>query len=122
MLFKKSIDGQTAQKKDYSKTLLLSLDELGKYPGHAIQTVTIPPHTKQRKHMHHIQTEVAYILSGHATYYVNDIPHEMSPGDIIVDEPKESHFIDNNSDENFALVVFKINMPKNSDDTTWLER
>lgn len=122
MIYKKSTEGQISQKKDYSKTLLLSLDELNRYPGHAVQTVTIPAHTKQRKHLHHIQTEVAYILSGQAIYYVNDIPHDMTKGDMIVDEPEESHYIDNQSDEDFVLVVFKINMPQDSDDTTWLEK
>lgn len=66
MLFKKSTDGKTSQKKDYTKNLLLSLSDLESYPGHVVQTVTIPPHTKQRNHVHHFQTEIAYVLSGQA--------------------------------------------------------
>ena len=121
MKYKKAADSQEIIKKDYSKKIIFSLDDFAKYPGNMLQTVTIPPHTTQRKHFHMKQTEVAYIISGNATYFVNDTPHEMTVGDVIVDEPNESHYITNNSDENFVILVFKINMPSDSDDTTWQE-
>ena len=50
-------------KKDYSKRIILSLADF-KEKGHLLQTVTIPANTKQRKHFHHKQTEVFYILEG----------------------------------------------------------
>lgn len=121
MRFIKSIDKEAILKKDYSKKVLLSLEDMAKYPGHVVQTVTIPPHTKQRNHFHMQQTEIAYVLSGNATYTVNNRPHNTTVGDIIVDEPNEAHFIHNESDEDFVVLVFKINMPSGTDDTTWLE-
>jgi len=121
MQFKKSGENKTDLKKDYKKSVLLSLSDLSKYPGHVLQTVTIPPHTKQRKHLHHKQTEIGYVLSGHAIYYINDIPHEMTKGDVIIDEPGESHYILNSSEEDFVILISKISMPTDSDDTTWLE-
>ena len=121
MKYKKSSDGVISHKKDYSKNLLLSLEELKNYPGHVVQTVTIPAHTKQRNHKHHKQTEIAYVLQGSARYYVNGMKHEMHPGDTIVDEPEEPHYIQNDSDEEFTVLVFKINMPEGTDDSTWLE-
>ncbi|MDE2026392.1 MAG: cupin domain-containing protein [Patescibacteria group bacterium] len=121
MKYRKATEGQESVKKDYSKKLIFSLKDMSEYPGHALQTVTIPPHTKQRNHFHMQQTEVAYILSGTATYVVNDISHSVSAGDVIVDEPNETHYIVNETDKPFIILVFKINMPSDSDDTTWLE-
>lgn len=89
--------------------------------GHLLQIVTIPPQTKQRLHVHRLQTEVYYILEGKTSVFINDNEFLAHPGDAFIASPGDKHQLWNKSDKPFRLVVFKINMPEDSDDTEWLE-
>lgn len=118
MKFKSASVGETITKKDYSKRIIFSLDDFEE-EGHLLQTVTIPPNTKQRRHSHSIQTEVFYILEGETIININDVDYLAKAGDAFICSPGDKHFLWNKSNKEFKLIVFKINMPKNSDDTNW---
>ncbi len=120
MKFKKSTDGEDIQKKDYSKKVIFPLSDFEE-KGHLLQVVTIPPHTKQRFHVHDIQTEVSYLLEGKAHFWVEDKEFVMQPGDALIHPHGEKHSVWNQSDKPCKLLVFKINLAEDSDDTRWLE-
>lgn len=118
MKYKVVSEGQIDTKKDYSKRIIFSLSDFLE-KGHMLQTVTIPPNTKQRKHYHNIQTEVFYILDGETVININGSDYLAKPGDAFICEPKDKHYLWNKTDKEFKLVVFKINKIENSDDTVW---
>lgn len=120
MKFKKASEGGEIKKQDYSKKIIFSLADFEE-KGHVLQVITIPPHTKQRTHVHQIQTEVSYLLEGEAHFFVNGEDHFMRPGDAIIHPHHETHAVWNLSDKPCKLLVFKINLPEDSDDTEWLE-
>lgn len=108
--------GKNIIKKDYSKEILFGIEEFSN-DGHLLQTVTIPPNTKQREHFHNKQTEVFYILEGACKIYFNGMEFEAKPGDSFICEPEDRHYLWNQSNTPFKLIVFKINMPE--EDTVW---
>ncbi len=120
MKYKPREEGTKIQEKDYSKKVIFSLDDFNT-SGHLLQTVTIPPHTKQRLHEHSMQTEVYYILEGEASIIINEHTFAARPGDAFIVEPGDKHFLRNQSDIDFTLITFKINKPGDDQDTNWLE-
>lgn len=120
MKYKPSSEGQVLIKKDYSKKIIFSYDEFLE-KGHLLQVVTIPALTKQRKHFHHTQTEVFYILEGETVININGTDYLARPGDAFICEPGDKHFLWNKTEKEFKLVVFKINISEGSDDTQWVE-
>jgi len=80
MKYKPSTEGKEIVKKDYSKKIMLSLDDFEER-GHLLQVVTIPPDTRQRGHSHSKQREVFYILEGDATLTINAVDYLAQPGD-----------------------------------------
>ncbi|MBU0569374.1 cupin domain-containing protein [Patescibacteria group bacterium] len=119
MKYKKSGEGEKVKKKDYSKTIIFTQDDFGN-DGHMLQTVTIPPKTKQRVHYHHKQKEVFYILEGECLIYVNGKEYLSKSGDVFICNPGDKHNLWNKTNKNFKLIVFKIDMPE-SEDTVWEE-
>jgi len=119
MIYKSAKQGQNIQQKDYSKDILLSLDDF-KDKKHLLQVVTIPPRTKQRLHFHKTQTEVYYVLEGEAIISINGEEVVARPEDVFVCEAREKHFVWNKMNNDFKLIVFKIDYPK-EDDTVWFE-
>jgi quercetin dioxygenase-like cupin family protein len=107
-------------RQDYSKTVIFDVNELPT-GGHMLQTVTIPPQTKQRSHYHNIQTEVFFILEGKCSIFINENEFTAVPGDSFVCEPGDRHYLWNKTDKDFKLVVFKINRPEDDEDTVWID-
>lgn len=105
-------------REDYSKTILFDVNDLPK-GGHMLQTVTIPPKTKQRNHSHNIQTEVFYILEGECSIFINNKEYVATKGDSFVCSPGDTHYLWNRSDKEFKLAVFKIDRPEEDEDTNW---
>ncbi len=118
MKYKKLSEARTIEKEDYSKSVIFENEELPG-EGHLLQMVTIPPKTKQRKHYHNKQTEVFYILEGKCSIFVNDVEYIASSGDSFVCEPLDTHYLWNREDQEFKLLVFKINKDVGDDDTVW---
>lgn len=119
MKYLKAGSGKLIKAQDYSKEILFKPEELPGH-GHQLQTVTIPPRTKQREHSHNKETEVFYILEGICTIVINDEEFVAEKGDAFVCEPGDNHYFWNKTDEEFKLVVFKIDLP-DGDDTNWIE-
>jgi quercetin dioxygenase-like cupin family protein len=120
MKYKPSTEGQEFVKKDYSKRIIFSPDDFDE-PGHLLQIVTIPPNTRQRAHSHGKQTEVFYILEGEATITINDVDYLAKPGDAFICSPGDVHNLWNKIDDDFRLVVFKISLPQDEEDSHWQE-
>jgi quercetin dioxygenase-like cupin family protein len=120
MKYRPSVQGQEIVKKDYRKKIIFSLEDFEE-KGHLLQVVTIPANTRQRLHAHHRQTEVFYILEGEATITMNGVEYSARRGDAFICSPGDVHGLWNKSNEDFRLVVFKINLPEEGEDSHWLE-
>ena len=120
MKYRSSTEGKDIVKADYRKRIIFSLEDFAE-KGHLLQVVTIPPNTRQRMHAHHKQTEVFYILEGEATLTFNGIEYPARAGDAFICSPGDAHNVWNQTDREFRIVVFKINLPEEGEDSTWLE-
>lgn len=120
MKYRSSHAGDEVVKKDYKKRIIFSLDDFDE-KGHLLQVVTIPPNTRQRVHSHHKQTEVFYILEGETLITINGVDYPAKPGDAFICSPGDVHNLWNKTDREFRLVVFKINLPEEGEDTHWNE-
>jgi quercetin dioxygenase-like cupin family protein len=120
MKYRPSTEGQEIVQKDYRKKVIFSLDDFDE-KGHLLQIVTIPPDTRQRMHSHEEQTEVFYILEGEATITINGVDYPARPGDAFICSPGDIHNLWNKTDKDFRLVVFKINLPEDEEDSHWQE-
>ena len=120
MKYKPSTAGNEVVRPDYRKKIIFSLDDFDE-KGHLLQVVTIPPHTRQRRHSHNQQTEVFYILEGEAIININDMDYPAKPGDGFICSPGDVHNVWNKTDRDFQLVVFKINLPEGGEDSNWLD-
>lgn len=119
MKYRPAGSGKVVEEEDYTKTIIFSSQDFQE-PGHLLQVVTIPPQTRQRLHFHREQTEVFYILEGHAQIRLGGEEFVARPGDAFICNPGDEHSLWNQSDQGFRLVVFKINMPEAADGV-WLE-
>jgi len=118
MKYRLSGSGETVHEEDYSKRIIFSSEDFEE-EGHLLQVVTIPPRTKQRLHSHREQTEVFYALEGEALICIGAKEVLARPGDAFVCSPRDEHSLWNQSDKEFKLIVFKINLPE-EDDTDWV--
>ena len=119
MKYRPAGSGQVVDERDYSKTIIFSGDDFVE-EGYVVQVVTVPPRTKQRLHLHRRQTEVFYVLGGRALIDIAGEEYDAGPGDAFVCGPEDRHSLWNQSDQDFRLIVFKINKPDEAD-TTWCE-
>lgn len=119
MKYRPAGSGEVVQEQDYSKTIVFSVEDF-EAPGHLLQVVTVPPRTKQRLHLHREQTEVFYVLEGQALIEIGGERYVTRPGDAMICSPGDRHSLWNQSDDDFRLVVFKIDRPKH-DDVVWME-
>ena len=120
MKYRPSTQGEEIVKKDYRKKIIFSPDDFDE-KGHLLQVVTIPPATRQRMHSHDKQTEVFYILEGKATITINGVDYLAKPGDGFICLPGDVHNVWNKTNRDFRLVVLKINLPEEGDDSRWQE-
>jgi quercetin dioxygenase-like cupin family protein len=120
MKYRASAEGQEIVKKDYRKKIIFSPDDFEE-KSHLLQVVMIPPDTRQRMHSHNVQTEVFYILEGEATITINDVDYLARPGDAFICSPGDVHNLWNQTDRDFRLVVFKIDLPEGDEDSQWYE-
>jgi mannose-6-phosphate isomerase-like protein (cupin superfamily) len=119
MKYRPAGSGQVVDERDYSKTIIFSGDDFAE-EGYVLQAVTVPPRTKQRLHLHRQQTEVFYVLEGHALIEIAGEEFDGRPGDAFICSPGDRHSLWNQSDQDFRLIVFKINKPQ-EEDSEWLE-
>lgn len=120
MKYRPSEEGEEILKQDYRKKIIFSLKDFDE-KGHLLQVVIIPPHMRQRLHSHQVQTEVFYILEGESIITIDGIEHPAGPGDAFICSPGEIHNVWNQTDQDFKVLVFKINLPEDEEDSRWLE-
>lgn len=120
MKYRPSTEGEDIVRKDYRKRVIFSPHDFDG-PGHLLQVVTIPAHTRQRLHFHNRQTEVFYILEGEAILTINGDDYPARPGDAFICSPGDIHSVWNRTGRDFRLVVFKINLPEGEEDSHWQE-
>lgn len=63
--------------------------------------------------------EIYHILKGNAVIFCGEIRIRTQLGDNLLFEPREVHGVENNTDEDFQFVVFKINVKDG--DIVWVE-
>ena len=119
MKFRPNGSGEIIHEQDYSKRIIFSSEEFEE-EGHLLQVVTVPRKTRQRFHAHREQTEVFYILEGEGLLYINAREFLARPGDAFICSPGDRHSLWNQSDEDFKVLVFKMNKPE-EDDTDWVD-
>jgi len=119
MKYKPAGSGETVEEEDYTKTIIFCGGDFEE-PGHLLQVVTVPARTRQRLHFHREQTEVFYVLEGHAVMDLAGQEFLARPGDAFICDPGDRHSLWNRSDEDFRLVVFKIRFPEEND-AVWCE-
>ena len=77
-----------------------------------IEDVIIVPKGKIPLHSHDFTDEIFYILENSAIMIVNGKEIEVKPGDIIYVNKNESHGFRNEKDNEFKMLVLKINFQK----------
>lgn len=77
-----------------------------------IEDVVIRPHGIVPIHKHEFTDEIFYITENSAIMIVNDREFKVKPGDFIYVEKNENHGFNNQSDQKFKMIVFKINFKK----------
>jgi quercetin dioxygenase-like cupin family protein len=109
--------GRTFRAEDYEKLVIFPPGAFTE-PGHELEVVIVPPHTTMRSHYHRERTEVLFVLHGESEVFIGEKRHPSGPGDAFICEPGESHYVRNMSDQDFRILVFKIDLPS-EDDTVW---
>ncbi len=95
--------------KSYKKRILA--DDLSEKIN-LIEDVVIKSHGIVPIHKHKFTDEIFYITHNSAIMIVNDKEFKVKPGDFIYVEKNENHGFCNQSDQEFKMIVFKINFKK----------
>ena len=88
------------------------LDDSLKGKINLIQDVIVKPHGIIPAHTHRQTDEIFYVTENQATMMVNDKQFTVKPGDFIYVDRNENHGFNNDSDQEFKMIVFKINFAK----------
>jgi mannose-6-phosphate isomerase-like protein (cupin superfamily) len=95
--------------KNYQKRILL--EEL-KEKINLIEDIIVFPKEEIPCHKHDFTNEIFYITNNSATMIVNNKEFEVNPGDVVYVNKNESHGFRNKSNNEFKMIVFKINFRK----------
>lgn len=118
MKFVKSNEKKWLERQGYSKKILLTEEDL-KSKGNLVQIVRNKAHTEIKPHYHNEMVEIYHVFKGRAIIFCGETKVRVQPGDTFLCEPREVHGVDNDTDEDFQFVVFKIKAKK--DDTVWIK-
>jgi quercetin dioxygenase-like cupin family protein len=80
---------------------------LTKGPNVDIGVVVLKPGQDFPNHYHTTCEEAFFILEGSIDFYINSIRHSAKPGDMIQCRPGDSHYLINNSSNNFKAIFIK---------------
>lgn len=129
ILTKRDIDGMEGTPKthflnDNAKRLNKSLGDATGLTGLGIHLIEVAPGCDTTEHhVHHHEDECVYVLSGHATAYIGDVPHDIGPGDFIgYRKGGEAHSITNTGDELFRCIVVGQRLPHDVGDYIRLKK
>jgi len=92
---------------DNAKRINKSLGDLTGLTGFGFHIIEIEPgHDSTEHHMHHFEDECVYVLSGTATAYINEEPHQIAAGDFIgYRKGGLPHSITNTGSDSFRCIV-----------------
>ena len=76
--------------------------------GRVFAHTTVAPHSGIGYHLHNGDTEIYYVLSGHARYCDNGTWTEIGAGDVTFTPSGEGHGISNDSDEPLDIIALII--------------
>ncbi|MGH1578721.1 cupin domain-containing protein [Planktotalea sp.] len=99
-----------------------SLGDMTGLTGFGFHIIEIEPGFESTEHhVHHHEDECVYVLSGTATAYIGDTPHEIGAGDFIgYRKGGLAHSIKNTGDETFRCIVVGQRLPHDVGDYTKL--
>ena len=117
MKFVKYDEKEWLEREGYSKRILIREDEL-KSRGNLVQIVKSDPHTEIKPHYHKETTEIYHILEGNAILFIGDERIRAKERDTFLCEAGEVHGVINDTEEEFLILVFKINAKE--DNSYWL--
>ena len=80
-------------------------NHLGGATKHSFGHVVIPPNRMSRPHYHPYAEETYYILKGKGMIVINDVKHDMLPGDAVFISPPEKHQIFTVGNEDLEFIV-----------------
>ncbi len=83
------------------------------------QIVEVKPRQTVGRHYHLHQYELFCIISGEAKLGIDNAEYTARHGDIFLVKPKTVHWVINENDEPFRLLVIKLNY--RGEDTVWLD-
>ncbi len=99
-----------------------SLGDLTGLTGFGFHIIEVEPgYESTEHHLHHHEDECVYVLSGTATAYIGDEPHEIGAGDFIgYRKGGLAHSIKNTGSETFRCIVVGQRLPHDVGDYTKL--
>lgn len=74
-------------------------------PDFSVKSERMPPGTKENLHFHKEAQQFFYIISGNASFYIQDEKKIVSSQQGLFIEPLAKHFIANESDEDLEFIV-----------------
>ena len=85
------------------KKEIIPLDK--EFPFMLMQSLMPAHYNMGRTHHWHECLEISYVLRGKGRYYIEDKIYEMSPGDIIVINNNEPHYLEVYNEEMFQPII-----------------
>jgi mannose-6-phosphate isomerase-like protein (cupin superfamily) len=73
--------------------------------SHSLAVITHPPDSAARMHHHTMADEVYLVQSGRGQIRVDATTRQVSPGDVVVIRPGQTHTVWNEGSEDLVLVV-----------------
>ena len=87
---------------------LLDGTQLGSGPWRFVDYWRIPPATSIGEHLHEKGREFYFIVSGQGTMIINGESIPVERGDLILNEPGDTHGITNTSGEELCILVTEV--------------
>jgi len=106
------------QSKGYKKQILADSKKFDA-DGALVQVVEIKPGHVVESHYHKQTYEFYYVMRGDVAFTINGQTRRLREGDMMMTEPNDVHRVENDSGEDFRVLVFKTNAAP--DDTHWEE-
>lgn len=119
----KKISNNKAQKlwdmrKSYRKRVIIPPDELNGRPIQ-LQITEIEPGDTVENHHHIVQTEVLFILSGRGIFMGGGFQFNVSPEDVFIVAPGETHSATATGLTALRFLTIKLDYLNGDNDTVW---
>ena len=84
---------------------VLDAAELGGGAWRFVDAWILPPGTSIGSHRHERGRELYLVLSGRGTMTTNGVPAAVGPGDLVLNEPGDTHALENTGREELRVLV-----------------